>query len=339
MTLRVVAYTGGVSVPSARYRVRQYIPSLHTEGINVKEHYLPWGKTRPSSLSLQPFWLIGTCAARAISLPASYSCDVTLLQRHMLPAFIPMEVLTACPRVLDVDDAIWLNRGGHRMKSIARQCRAIICGNKFLAEHFQQWNDRVYIIPTAVNTNLIKPIPHEDTHNCVVGWIGSGENLEYVYQIESALQSVMQSRLQSRLLIVSDRKPEFKSLPVDRVQFMPWSPEAELKAFTEMTIGIMPLPDSEWARGKCSFKMLCYMAAGLPVVVSPVGMNNEVLALGPLGFGARGIDEWIYSLEALVDNPNLVQSMGDCGRIAVTRHYSIEQIAPRIAHVLYQAIS
>ena len=81
------------------------------------------------------------------------------------------------------------------------------------------------------------------------------------------------------------------------------------------------------------------MAAGLPVVVSPVGLNNEVLALGPLGFGARGIDEWIYSLEALVDNPNLVQSMGDCGRIAVTRHYSIEQIAPRIAHVLYQAIS
>src|SRR6266568_4872277 len=132
----------------------------------------------------------------------------------------------------------------------------------------------------------------------------------------------------------SDRKPQFRILEGSQVEYVPWSPENEVRTIQEMFLGLMPAEDSLWARGKCSYKMLLYMACGVPVVVSPVGMNSEVLSLGNVGFGAAKAAEWIDSINWLLDNPDQGQQMGRVGRRVVEERFSLHVLAPRLADYL-----
>jgi glycosyltransferase involved in cell wall biosynthesis len=335
----VVAYTGGIDVPSARFRIRQHIGALSRQQILIQERYLRWGRKKPRRMSLRPLWIAATVGDRLLSIAAGRYADVALIQRQALPAFLPVEPFIRQPIVHDVDDAIWLNRGGKRAKEVARRSVAVICGNSYLADYFRQWNQNVYIVPTAVDTNGIVPGLRRASARQVIGWIGSSENLRYLYQVETAIREVLACHSEAELMVVSNEAPRFERLSPERVRFVRWSPEAERRAFAEMTIGLMPLEDSEWARGKCSFKMLCYMAAGSPVIVSPVGMNREVLGLGNVGFGATTCDEWISALEALLGDSDLAAQMGASGRALVVKHFSVEVISPQIARVLRWAVN
>jgi hypothetical protein len=118
--VRVAAYTGGVMVPSARARVRQYIDPLGRLGIAVREYPLPWGNILPRRRSLRPVWMAATAVSRAGALACSWKADVTWISRQVLPAFVPLHVLAKRPMILDVDDAVWLNTGGHRARDLAR---------------------------------------------------------------------------------------------------------------------------------------------------------------------------------------------------------------------------
>ena len=136
-----------------------------------------------------------------------------------------------------------------------------------------------------------------------------------------------------KLLIVADRPPQFKLLPESRVEFERWTPRTELAAFARMSIGLMPLADNDWCNGKCSYKMLCYMAAGLPVVVTAAGMNREVLALGEVGLSAACEQEWVDALTALLDDANLRRRMGAAGRAVVEERFSLHRLAQQYAAV------
>jgi glycosyltransferase involved in cell wall biosynthesis len=141
-----------------------------------------------------------------------------------------------------------------------------------------------------------------------------------------------------KLLVVADKPPHFQLLPASRVEFEPWSPSNEVAAFARMSIGLMPLAETEWCNGKCSYKMLCYMAAGLPVVVTPAGMNLEVLAMGLVGFGARRELEWVEALSTLLEDATLRRRMGAAGRDVIEQHFSLQRLAQQYA-VLFRSLT
>lgn len=332
--MRIAAYTGGVMVPSARARVRQYIGPLHRLGIQVHEYPLPWGNILPRRLALRPFWIAATAAARAGALTCSWKADVTWISRQLLPAFTPLQVMAKRPMVLDVDDAVWLNTGGHRARDLAIACDLIVCGNAFLANHFSRWNSNVTVIPTAVNTAWYRPRHAGNTDRTkplIMGWTGTSGNFPFLYAIEGALIKVFQHCAEAKLLVVADRPPQFKSLSASHIEFERWTPRTEQAAFDHMSIGLMPLADTDWCNGKCSYKMLCYMAAGLPVVVTAAGMNREVLALGEVGFSAADEQGWVDALTALLDNPDLRRNMGAAGRAVVEERFSLKRLTQQYA--------
>ena len=120
---------------------------------------LALGQHIAAALTLRPLWIAATTAARAAALTCSWNADVTWISRQLLPAFVPLHALAKRPLVLDVDDAVWLNTGGHRARDLARACDLIVCGNTFLANNFSRWNSNVTVIPTAVNTAWYRPHP------------------------------------------------------------------------------------------------------------------------------------------------------------------------------------
>jgi glycosyltransferase involved in cell wall biosynthesis len=337
--MRVAAYTGGLMVPSARARVRQYIDPLHHAGIHVREYPLPMGNILPHARTLRPLWMTATAMARAATLTASWKADVTWISRQLLPAFVPLQALARRPMILDVDDAVWLNTGGHRARQLAEASSLVVCGNNFLAQQFSQWNPNVAVVPTAVDTSWYRPQrnPPAATPQ-VLGWTGTSGNFPFLYAIEAALQQVLQQHPHARLLIIADRAPQFRLLPGDRVEFLRWSPRAEQDAFARISIGLMPLADNDWCNGKCSYKMLCYMAAALPVVVTPAGMNREVLALGQAGFGATTTTQWVDALTALLENEPLRRRLGAEGRSVIEEHFSLDRLARQYA-LLFRSLA
>jgi glycosyltransferase involved in cell wall biosynthesis len=338
MILNVTAYTVGTTAPSAQYRIRQHIAHLVAFDVCVKEHCLRWGVRRPTRFGLTPLWMAANIAARLATIPTGNRADLTLVERKMLPAFFPLEQLTVEPRVLDVDDAIWLERGGRRVPALAKIYTSIICGNQYLASWFSQWNNNVHIVPTAVDTECLRPGSAGEATGIQIGWTGTRDNLRYLYQIEPALRVILDRFPSARLLIVCDVAPRFDRLGADRVRFVRWSPQNERLALASMTVGLMPLEDSDWARGKCSFKMLCYMAVGIPVVVSPVGMNAEVLRLGDIGYGAVSCEEWVDTLDHVLRDSELRYRMGSAGRRIAVEKFSVSSVAPQIAKVLWRAV-
>lgn len=312
--------------------MRQYVGRLLRERIRVEEFPARLGAYPPGSRWIRPAWGMATLTARLPGIARSHGYDLTLLEREFVSTFVTFERLTKRPRVLDVDDAIWMHRGGEFARRLAEACEGVICGNSFLAEKFSCWNQNVRVIPTGVDTERFAP--NGRTEEAVIGWSGTSGGFKYLYKIEEALLAALEKAPGSRLRIVSDRRPVLQRIPAERVEFIPWEEGNEVKTVQGMAVGIMPLEDTDWERGKCSFKMLTYMACGIPVVVSPVGMNVEVLSQGEAGIGVRTRDEWVDALGCLLRNPEQREEMGKAGRRVVEEKYSVDAIAPALADML-----
>lgn len=332
--MRVAAFTGSRTFGSPRFRVRQYIPVLREYGIHITEYVARFGSWPPLNKALRPIWFPATMLDRIPGIVRSYGHDLTLLQREMVSTLVTLERFTRRPRLLDVDDAVWLHRGSEtNFGEIARMCDGVICGNSFLEENVKKWQRETTVLPTAVDTERFVPPADLTKANArpVIGWSGNSSGLQYVMRIEGALAKLLREHRDCVLRIVSEKVPKFSILDTSQVEFIPWSPENEVRTIQEMTVGLMPIDDSLYACGKCSYKMLLYMSCGVPVVVSPVGMNAEVLGLGELGFGASTGDEWIESVSWLLRNPEKRKAMGTEGRRAVEQHFSLRALGPRLA--------
>jgi glycosyltransferase involved in cell wall biosynthesis len=333
-TLRVAAFTGGEGVPS-RIRVRQYIAPLKTAGVEITEFASRAGMYPPDTKWARPAWGIWNLAEHIPSIIRSRTFDVTLLQREMLSTLVTLEPFTRRPRVFDVDDAIWLHRRGNFAGRLARLSDHIVCGNQFLADKFSTWNPSVSVLPTAVDTGRFRPTASiSSSARPVIGWLGLSSGFQFLCGIKDALSQILARHPNLTLRIVSDRPPPFRAISSDRVEFIRYDAAKEVEHIQQMTVGIMPIEDSEWSRGKCSYKMLLYMACGIPVVVSPFGMNAEILAQGNVGLGARTTANWVESFEILVENSDLRELMGREGRRVVLDHYSVDVLAPRLAQTL-----
>ncbi len=250
----------------------------------------------------------------------------------MMSTLVTLEGFTGTPRFLDVDDAVHLYRGGRTMRRIAQLCDHVICGNRWLAQVYADYGRPVTVLPTAVDAGAVPATPLPDGR-FRIGWIGTEGNLRYLRDWGDALRRLAQDRPEIEIAVCSDGRPDLSWLG-PRVVHVPWSPAVETGFLSSLSGGLMPLPDRDWERGKCALKMLQYMAAARPVVVSPIGMNADLLGEAEIGFAARTGAEAAEALSLLASDPDRAARLGRSGRDLVERRYDVSRIAPRLAAIL-----
>ncbi len=335
---RVIALTQGVNAPSTRFRFHQYQNDLVSSGLEVYEATARFRAYAPESRLIRPFWFAAALADSLIRVRKTAEYDLCFLQRNLIATLGTWEAFIKKPLVFDVDDAIFLSQRAGSVDKIARQSSLVICGNNYLANHFDKFAP-VVVIPTAVDADIF--VPQSEGPNFrrqVIGWSGTSGGFKYLYAIESALHRLLDRHRDAIVKVVSDRRPVFAKLPPDRVVYERWHPATEVQSLHDFTVGLMPLTDDPWARGKCSYKMLTYMSVGVPVVVSPVGMNVEVLEKGECGYSAISMDDWVEAISRLITNQGLASQMGQTGRHIIETCYARDIIGPRIAGLLNKVI-
>jgi glycosyltransferase involved in cell wall biosynthesis len=330
--LRVAALTQGARVPSTRFRVEQHAARLAERGITLQHLPAAAGAYPPPGLLPRLRWLPVAVADAFHRVALAQDADVCLLQRELVSTLCTAELRIRSPLVFDVDDAVFLHQRFQATDRMARHASLVLCGNAYLADHYQRFA-RVEIVPTAVDTQRFRPAPRAGGRP-VIGWSGSSSGFPYLLAIEPALRKVLQHHPEAVLHVVADRPPPFLTLPQDQVHYQPWHPDTEVQSLQQFHVGLMPLPDDPFTRGKCSFKMLTYMAVGIPVVVSPVGMNADVLKHGRCGLAAVSEGDWVDAIGQLLDAASLGEAMGAEGRRIVEAHYSAAQVGDHLASLL-----
>ncbi|HMK62338.1 MAG TPA: glycosyltransferase family 4 protein [Acidimicrobiales bacterium] len=340
--MSVEALLSGRLHASSRFRVLQHVEALKDLGVRVravpprisKYAGLPPGVVRrkhlagPARLTLQTAKL----ASRLPALTRSWATDVTWLERELLPGRLSLEPLLHRPLLFDVDDAIWLISDGYEraVRAIASRSACVLAGNDFLADWFSATAPHVERVWTAVDTSRFLP-RSEPSGGFTVGWTGSAFTLRYLEPVAGALARFLVEAPEATLVVMADFEPRLPEVPAGRVRFVQWHPETEAEVIRRMDVGIMPLYDDDYARGKCAFKMLQYLATAVPAVVSPVGMAAQVLDMGEVGLAAGNEDEWVDALLHLYHSRDKAEALGRNGRQLVERRFSVPVISRQLA--------
>jgi glycosyltransferase involved in cell wall biosynthesis len=213
----------------------------------------------------------------------------------------------------------------------------VIAGNRYLAARARQAGAaRIEIIPTVVDEQRYAAASPADAQPPVIGWVGSPATEHYMLDIRQVLEQVCAAH-HARLLLVGARTETAGQFDGITPEVVPWSEASEAAMIARMDIGIMPLLDSPWERGKCGYKIIQYMACGLPVVASPVGANVDIVRHGENGFLAADDAAWRDALERLIASPSMRARMGHAGRARVEAEYSLVAQVPRLADILRRA--
>lgn len=225
------------------------------------------------------------------------------------------------PVVFDFDDSIWINEGEKQVSNKIKHSQMIFAGNAFLADYANKYHSNVKIVPTTIDTERLFPLPaRQDIFT--IGWIGTKSNFQYLEMIKAPLFEFLSSHKDSRLLIISSELPDFLAGKNEQVSFKKWEPERENEYLNECSVGIMPLTDSEWTRGKCGYKLLQYLACGKPVVASPIGVNAQILREADIGLDVAAEKDWVHALEKIKNDPDYSFSFSKNGRKLVLDKYS-----------------
>jgi glycosyltransferase involved in cell wall biosynthesis len=247
------------------------------------------------------------------------------------------------PIVFDFDDAIFHNYDKHanpivravlgkKLAPIVTSAKAVFCGNAYLQDYATRYNQHTHIVPTVLDTAIYTPALHAvERPTKTIGWIGTPSTwTAYMAPMMPLLGGVAAAH-DARILSVG---AGHAAAPHPLLDILPWSEAAEVGQLQNMDIGIMPLDDSPWSRGKCGYKLIQYMACGLPVVASPVGVNASIVTHGVNGFLASTEGEWRQAITTLLENPDLRHRMGTAGRKRVEEQYSLEVWGPKVAGML-----
>lgn len=328
---------------SQRFRVEQFLPLLQKQGIHVTLAPF-WSKATWAILYKVGYILrkvIGTATGflnRLLLLPQLPRYDYVFIHREATPVGPPwFEWLAAKvfrkKLIFDFDDAIWLdntseeNRKAARYKwhqktaDISRWSYKVSAGNSYLQQYALQFNQQVVYLPSTVDpAKKYDRLKVQDTERLVIGWTGSHSTLPYLKLIEPVLQR-LEEKYTFDFVVIADKAPELK---VRSLVFMLWIPSTELEDLLQINIGVMPLPDTEWAKGKCAFKAIQYMALGIPAVVSAVGANTDAVRDGKTGYTCTTEQEWYEGLERLLNDAHLRREMGAAGRDWVADKYSLQ---------------
>jgi len=347
------------TVPGQRFRYEQWLRLLPAGAIDVDVRPLLSPQAfatlyQPGAVSK----LAGTAAGlarRVRDVATAGRYDVAFVFREAFalgPPLIEMLLERRIPVVYDFDDAIFVGDTSAANRSLAglkwpQKVSRIVAGatttsvgNDWLAEWARRHSDRVEVLPTTIDTDVYQPRPRPQREIVRLGWSGSPTTIKHLHTVDGALRRLL-ADLPVELTVVGDATYTLPGAgPAgDRVSAKAWSAATEVDDVSSFDIGIMPLPDDGWSRGKCGLKGLQYLSLGVATVMSPVGVNTGIITPGENGFLATGEDEWVETVACLVEDEVLRRKVGEAGRQTVVDRFSGREWAPRFLDVLERAAS
>ena len=342
--------------PGQRYRIEQWEPVLRKNEVEIT--YAPFESEELHALLYKPgnvrrkLRLVAEGISRRLTLMRSvrdYDAVYVFREAALLgPPFFERWVhRSGVPMVFDFDDAVFVSyrsptngylsylKFASKTKAICRMSAHVMAGNPYLAEYAREVNANVTIVPTTIDTEKYSVTERTNEFDLpTIGWTGSFSTVQHLDTLRPALQKLAK-RTRFRLRVIGT--PTYKLDGVD-VEAMPWRSATELEDLNAIDIGVMPLPDDSWSKGKCGLKALQFMALGIPTVCSPVGVNTEIIHDGENGFLAGSEEEWVEKLVRLVDSAELRRQLGRAGRRTVETKYSAEVQAPRVLELLRSVV-
>ena len=341
--------------PGQRYRLEQWDPLLRERGVEIT--YAPFEDEELHSVVYQhgrvgkKLQLVTRNLARrlsTISKARRYDLVYILREAALLGPAVFERLLyqQRVPFVFDFDDAIFVTyrspsngylsylKFASKTKTICRLASHVMVGNPYLAEYAGQVNDNVTVIPTTIDTEKYRVAPpRSDAGPVTIGWTGSYSTVQHLDTLRGALQKLA-AKEKFRLRVIGT--PSYECPPVE-VEAMRWRAATELEDLGAIDIGVMPLPDDNWSKGKCGLKALQFMALGIPTICSPVGVNTDIIQNDENGFLAASEDEWVEKLTRLLRSAELRRRLGDAGRATVEQKYSAVTQAPRVYEIFKSA--
>lgn len=335
----------GPLAASTRHRLMQYEEGLGKEGITLETHYLlsdRYLKNRFAQTSL-PYWDMlksGFNRLRLLSQQQHYDCAIAYCELFpMLPAIIERRMLKI-PYIYDLDDAFFLKyrQSGNRIysrllgdkaDSLISNAAAVTAGNDYLADYARQLNPNTITLPTVIDEKRYINAKQKTDDNFTVGWIGSPSTSIYLEQVVDALSALGKETPVQLTVVGASQEP----IPNVDVINLPWSEDSEIDIISTFDVGIMPLPDSDWAKGKCAFKLIQYMACGVPSIASPVGANNSVLTIN-CGLFANSTEDWITAFKKIRDDKEFRESLSSNARERTLSNYTISANLPALQETI-----
>lgn len=337
---------------SSRLRSYQYLPYLRAEGLaitvqalmsNAYLDALYAGQGRRLDLRARAY------VRRALALARAGRYDVLWIEKElfpMLPAWAERALgALGVPYVVDYDDAIFHNYDrsritpvralmGRKIDVVMGRSAVVVAGNPYLADRAREAGARrVEIVPTVIDLERYPRVPPAQNAVFTIGWIGTPVTAKYLDVVRPALEA-LHAEGPVRVVTIGPGQVDLGAVPVE---VRPWSEAGEVADLQSLDVGIMPLPDTPWERGKCGYKLIQYMGCALPVVASPVGVNVDIVTEGVNGYLAGDSADWVAALRALRDDPARRRDFGEAGRARVEGAYALQVTAPRWRDLLMGA--
>lgn len=328
--------------PSQRYRFEQYFKFLEENHVQCELSYLISEKDDKILYSKGLYLgklviFIKSWLKRLKDIKRANDYDYIFIQREAFMTgttyFERQFAKSKAKLIFDFDDSIWLedkNEANSRLAFLKKPaktakiialCDIIIAGNEYLADYAKKHNKNVVIIPTTIDTDWYKPKPKPEKENTTIGWSGSFTTIKH---FESAIEAL--SEIKNKY----GNKVDFKVIGDANYRYQPleitgnkWKSDTEVEDLQDIDIGIMPLPDIDWTKGKCGLKGLQYMGLAIPTVMSPVGVNKKIITHGLNGFLASTKEEWVDCLSQLIDSTELRKKLGEAGKTTVEEKFSV----------------
>ncbi len=345
--------------PSQRFRLEQWAPHLSAHDVHLtfsvyespeltRLLYLPRQTVRKALALAHDTWRCRDIVERARGFDGVIvHREISVLGR----AYFERQLAKArIPFVYDFDDAIWMRGAGGangglsalrfpfgKTVAICSIANGVSAGNPYLADFARRYSPNVDVIPTSIDLDRypVQQWPKQDPF--IISWSGSFSTLHHLEQARAAIEAVARKRVV--IVKVICNKPPARPFAGTKTIFIPWKEDGEAEALGDAHVGIMPLPDTAFTRGKCALKALQYMAVGRPVVVSPVGVNSTIVRSNDNGFVVATTPDWIRSLEALADDHSLRTRLGLAARETVERHFSAKIVARAFAQFVKKSVS
>lgn len=323
---------GNKDAPSTRIRAIQYVPHLRQRGFNVRVY------------SPTPRWPLAQKVRFFVRFfRDAITSDVVFLQKRILPpGILPVLQSAGCRVIYDFDDAIYaLDLSyrpfslGQRLRQQIARCDHVIVGNQYLHDYAYRLNRGVTILTSPVAVPSAPPMSAGEERPLSIGWIGTSSNLRNLDLLKEVFTLLQREFPNIQIRVICDREWRQESLGVTNVR---WSLDTQDEEIRKFAIGVMPLADTAYTRGKCSYKALQYMAWAIPVVISPVGMNAELVKDGYNGFLANTDCEWKEKLSALIRSPQLRRTVGLQGYHTVRRDYDLKVCAQLLEAILLRVL-
>jgi len=335
---------------SSRYRFYQFLPYLQGEGFEVTcaplvdRDYL---RRRFAGQNTRRVEVVNACVKRALQLAKRKNFDLIWIEKEAFP-YLPwwverLLVGQNVPYVVDYDDATFHTYDQHgrslvrcllgkKIDCVMRESRFVVAGNAHLAQRaLDAGAENVTVLPTVVDLDRYRQCSQKVDSKVVIGWIGTPFTAKYLEILEPILPMIDNSRFVA-----------IGSGPLDwsyeALETFFWTEDTEVARLSGLDIGVMPLVDNAWERGKCGLKLIQYMALGIPVVASPVGVNADIVEPGVNGFLCETPEEWREALQRLADDPVLRERLGRAGRRKVETSYSLQAVAPVLVNILRDAV-